>query len=65
MQPSRALSTETKVESGTSQSKSETSVNLSNSGDLDLVHGAFLEVRVPAPQLGEIVLDVRFQLVQG
>jgi len=29
----RALSTETKVESGTSQSKSGTSVNLSNSGD--------------------------------
>ena len=29
-----ALPTETKVESGTSQSKSGTSVNLSNSGDL-------------------------------
>ena len=30
--PQRALPTETKVESGTSQSKSETSVNFSNSG---------------------------------
>ena len=32
--PPRALPTETKVESGTSQSKSGTSVNLRNSGDL-------------------------------
>ena len=31
--PPRALPTETKVESGTSQSKSGTSVNLSNSGE--------------------------------
>jgi len=31
----RALPTETTVESGTSQSKSETSVNSSNSGDPD------------------------------
>ena len=32
--PQRALPTETKVESGTSQRKSGTSVNLSNSGTL-------------------------------
>ena len=34
---SRALPTETKVESGTSQSKSGTSVNLSNRGDLKVM----------------------------
>jgi len=37
--PQRALPTETKVESGTSQRKSGISVNLSNSGDPLCVHG--------------------------
>jgi len=37
MRPIRALPTETKVESGTSQIKSGTSVNLSNSGLLTLI----------------------------
>ena len=37
--PQRELPTETKVESGTSQSKSGTSVNLSNSGKLSIFWG--------------------------
>ena len=41
--PKRALPTETKVESGTSQSKGGISVNLSNSRDL--VHGGHMRVR--------------------
>ena len=41
----RALPTETKVESGTSQSKSGTSVNLSNSGELIRVGGYLIVLR--------------------
>ena len=47
----RALPTETKVESGTSQSKSGTSVNLSNSGKPDGV-GAVVRLRRSPRALG-------------
>jgi len=48
--PERALPTETNVESGTSQSKSGTSVNFSSSGDLGgVVDGAVEEARSKSP----------------
>jgi len=47
----RALPTETKVESGTSQSKSETSVNLSNSGNLGRDEG----VQATARGIGAVI----------
>ena len=46
----RALSSETKVESETSQSKSGTSLNLSDSGDFDLLCG-FLLISQPGERV--------------
>ena len=55
----RALPTETKVESGTSQSKSGTSLNLSDSGDLQSADAA----ASGPPEVARIVPEGRDQVL--